>query len=60
MARPLSPREATEMILALRRQQGDAPSYRQPATRRAKRSDAQSAKNTRRTSDTTREAGAEE
>jgi hypothetical protein len=48
------------MILALRRQQGDAPSYRQPATRRAKRSDARSANNTRRTSDTLRHAGAEE
>ena len=41
MARPLSPREATEMILALRRQQGDSPSYRHPSARRAKRSDAE-------------------
>lgn len=60
MARPLSPREATEMILALRRQQGDSPSYRQPSTRRAKRTDAKSAKDTRRTSHTTRDTATEE
>jgi hypothetical protein len=60
MARPLSPREATEMILALRRQQGDSPSHRQPSTRRAKRSDTQSAKSTRRTAHTTRDTATEE
>jgi len=38
MARPLTPQEATEMIMALRRQQPGAPSYRPASTRRTKRS----------------------
>lgn len=36
MARPLTPQEATEMIMALRRQQPGAPSHRAAPTRRAK------------------------
>jgi len=38
MARPLTPQEATEMIMALRRQQPGSPSHRPAASRRTKRS----------------------
>lgn len=48
MARPLSPQEATEMIMALRRQQPGAPSYRPASTRRTKRSGGSTEKEPRR------------
>mgnify|MGYP003344278584 CR=1 FL=1 len=60
MARPLTPREATELIMALRRQQGDSPNSRQPSTRTAKRSESQSARNARRTSGAARDNPTEE
>lgn len=60
MARPLSPQEATEMIMALRRQQPGAPSYRPASTRRTKRANPQPAKEAGRTSDTAPETETEE
>jgi len=61
MARPLSPQEATEMIMALRRQQPGASSYRSAPTRRGKRSaDPKSAKATQPAAEATRETETEE
>ena len=60
MARPLSPQEATEMIMALRRQQPGAPSYRSAPSRRGKRAESKAAKTNEPAADTTRETETEE
>jgi hypothetical protein len=60
MARPLSPQEATEMIMALRRQQPGAPSYRSTPSRRGRRTDSKTAKTNQPAAETTRETETEE
>jgi hypothetical protein len=60
MARPLTPQEATEMILALRRQQGGGSSYPSAPGRRGKRSGSDSTKTPRRDPETPRDTGTEE
>jgi hypothetical protein len=60
MARPLTPQEATEMIMALRRQQSGAPSFRSAPGRRGRRPATPPPQETQQASDTTRETETEE
>jgi hypothetical protein len=60
MARPLTPQEATEMIMALRRQQGGGSSYPSGPGRRGKRAGSDPAKTPRREAEAPRETGTEE
>jgi hypothetical protein len=59
MARPLTPQEATEMILALRRQQGGG-SFPSAPGRRGKRAGTDPAKMPRRDAEVPRDTGTEE
>lgn len=52
MARPLTPQEATEMIMALRRQQGGGSSYPSAPGRRGKPAGSKAAKAPRRDAET--------